>query len=62
LPELFWLSSYWQIWVKRTHFFSMYFSPNKTANWGEKKNKREVYNHCSYKLTWNAVCKQHWIS
>jgi len=39
LPELFWLGSYWQIWVKRTHFFSMYFSPNKTANWGKKKTK-----------------------
>jgi len=61
LPELFWLGSYWQIWVKRTHFCSMYFSPNKAANWG-KKNKRDVYNHCSYKLTWNAVCKQNWIS
>jgi hypothetical protein len=36
LPELFWLSSYWPIWVKRTHFFSMYFSPNRTANWREK--------------------------
>lgn len=39
LPELFWLSSYWQIWVKRTHFFPMYFSSNKTANWGKKKTK-----------------------